>query len=92
MLFKKFRSSSTSKKPVTTNLQGLSSSQSDPSDGNSKKSTAAAVARETSKDYEEFLEKARLEAELKDKAMLAMAKEAERRRKEFNMDPWTSRI
>ena len=90
MLFKKFRSSSTSKKPITTNLHGLSPRQSE--DGNCKKPTAAVVTRETSKEFEEFLEKARLEAALKDKAMLEMAKEAERRRKEFNMDPWTSRI
>jgi hypothetical protein len=92
MLFKKFRSSSTSKKPATPNLQRHSSPQSDPADDNPKKSPAAVVTRETSKDYENFLEKAKLVAELKEKEMLKMAKEAERRRREFNMDPWTSRI
>jgi len=97
MLFKKFRSSSTStsptsKKPVTTNIQRITSAQSNTTENDSKKSPSRVITGETSEDYETFLENARKEAEKKEKAILKMAKEAERRRREFNMDPWASRI
>jgi len=90
-LFKKFRSSSssTSKKPK---IERVASPQSDAADAESKKSSARLTARETSDDYEAFLENAKQEAEAKEKDLLKMAKEAERRRREFNMDPWASRI
>ena len=42
-------------------------------------------------DYEAFLERARREAEEEERARLAKAREAERRRKEFSMDPWAGR-
>jgi hypothetical protein len=94
MLFKIFRSSSSSAptKPTTPKTQDrhLTSTQSCPADSDSK-SPEQVATRETSKDYEAFLENAKREAELKDREMLRMAKEAERRRREFNMDPWASR-
>lgn len=67
--------------------------QSGPADraDESKKSPEPLITRETSQDYEAFLENAKKEAEAKERAMLKLAKEAERRRKEFNMDPWASR-
>jgi hypothetical protein len=93
MLFKKLRSSSSStlKKPPTTNIQRLSSPQSDAAK-NEPKCHAQVITRETSEDYETFLENAKEEAEKKEKAALRMAKEAERRRREFNMDSWASRV
>jgi hypothetical protein len=93
MLFKKFRSSSSSS-PVTkkqVNVQRLTSPQSGPADNDSKKSSARLITRETSEDYEVFLENAKREAERKEKAILRLAQEAERRRREFNMDPWANR-
>jgi len=45
-----------------------------------------------SRDYEIFLEKARKEEEKKEKALLKAAKEAEKRRRDCNMDPWTRRL
>jgi len=44
------------------------------------------------RDYEEFLEKARKEEERKEKALLRAMQEAERRRRDANMDPWTRRL
>ena len=93
MLFKKLRSfsSPTSKKSPTTNLQRLSSPQSDTAESEPK-CPAQVITRETSEDYETFLKNAKKEAEKKEKARLKMAKEAERRRREFNMDSWASRV
>lgn len=91
MLFKKLRSfsSSTSKK---SKIERVTSLRSETADTESRKSTARVIARETSDDYQTFLENAKKEAEAKEKAVLKMAKEAERRRREFNMDPWASRF
>lgn len=90
MLFKKLRSlSSASKKPK---IERVTSTQSGAVDTESKKSTARVIARDIPDDYETFLENAKKEAGVKEKAVLKMAKEAERRRREFNMDPWASRF
>ena len=92
MLFKKFRvSSPTSKPPPTTNFQRISPPQSD-TVKNEPKSPTQVITRETSEDYETFLKSAKKEAEKKEKQLLRMAKEAERRRREFNMDSWASRV
>lgn len=90
MLFKKLRSlsSSAAKKPKIERV----ASQAGDAEAEPKKSSAQMITREVSGDYELFLEKARQDAEAKDRATVRMAKEAERRRREFNMDPWASRI
>ena len=94
MLFKKLRTTSspqTSNKPGSTNLPRLKSTQPASGDNEVDKSSTTVLTRERSDDYEVFLENARKEVELKEKAILKLAKEAEKRRMEFNMDPWASR-
>jgi len=59
--------------------------------GENQRNPKSVIARETSHDYEAFLEGAKKEAEKKEKAMLKSAKDAEQRRREFNMDPWASK-
>jgi hypothetical protein len=93
MLFKKLLSSSSSgKKPDPASIPRLSN-PSGPADGpdESKETPELMITRERSRDYEAFLETAKKEADTKEKDILKLAKEAERRRKEFSMDPWTSR-
>ena len=91
MMLKKLRASTkSSKNLVTINPPRLATTQSNAADNDAKSHTPA-FTREKSHDYEVFLENARNEAKLKEKEMLKAAKEAERRRKEFNMDPWASR-
>jgi hypothetical protein len=46
---------------------------------------------EEAHDYELFLEKARKQEEEREKARLEEVKEAQRRRAEASMDPWTRR-
>ena len=44
------------------------------------------------RDFELFMEKARLEEEKREKAVLRAAKEMEKRRRNSNMDPWASKL
>jgi hypothetical protein len=44
------------------------------------------------RDYELFLEKAKKDEEKAEKAKLREIREAERRRKEFNLSPWAGRM
>jgi len=49
------------------------------------------VTSQESRDYEMFLENARKEEERKKKAFERLVKEAERKRKNCNMDPWVNK-
>jgi hypothetical protein len=92
MFFKKLRSPSSTSDPASKVQPLTSPPQTASNRETDAKSATQVLMRESSTDYELFLEKARKEAENKDKAVLKLAKEAERRRKEFNLDPWASRI
>jgi hypothetical protein len=47
---------------------------------------------EAAPDYELFLKRARTEEEKREKAQQEEIKEAQRRRAELSMDPWTRRM
>jgi hypothetical protein len=92
MLFRKLRRSSSDppkKAPSTGHVRHNSTSGEKAS--KTKKSTVSRAATGESDDYEVFLLSAKKEAERKEEEKLRLAREFERRREQFNMDPWSSK-
>lgn len=83
-------------------LQLQKTVSSDPASRNMKdehkgpKEVVTSMSTEESRDYEEFLEKARLEEEReeerKKEALRIAIKDADRRRRNAGMDPWSRRL
>ncbi|CAG8948651.1 hypothetical protein HYFRA_00001771 [Hymenoscyphus fraxineus] len=106
MLFKSFRSKSSSKSTNNSSMAHRTSmdahshtahyTQGDAMDTKGPTTTIMSSPESGkttgSDDYQKFIEKSRKDAEREEKRKLKELKEAERRRQEVNMSPWASRM
>jgi len=82
-------SKSTDERPMTSISHVTSGNSNVQSTDN--QAVVSTVTSQESQDYEIFLENARKEEERKKKAFERLVKEAERKRKNCNMDPWVNK-
>jgi hypothetical protein len=100
MFFKAYRSRRSSKSSEKTNTTLQQTTSSDSNTNSASPSTnlkgvvvhTAATEQEECNDYQIFLEQARKEAKKRQDAILTAIEEADRKRRNMNMDPWSRTI